>query len=169
MFFKKTKLERRVVLSRDVLDSILSYCQMKHPNEGVLILKGKSKKGLITVDGLVIPPFSHSGPTFAGFPHSFLPFDMSYVGMVHSHPSGPAEPSVTDLHNFFGLVSVIVGFPYKEQSVFAWDSGGNSVPLSVDPPLKDDDDDNDDGDDNDTAADDSHPASGINSDANADD
>lgn len=131
MFFKKTKVERRVVLYRDVLDSILSYCQMKHPNEGVLILKGKSKSGVITVDGLVIPPFSHSGPTFAGFPHSFLPFDMSYVGMVHSHPSGPAEPSVTDLHNFFGLVSVIVGFPYAENSVFAWDSGGKPIPLSI--------------------------------------
>ena len=134
MFFKKAaKIERRVILRRDVLDSILSYCQMKHPNEGVLILKGKSKKGVIAVDGLVIPPFSHSGPTFAGFPHSFLPFDMSYVGMVHSHPSGSAEPSVTDLHNFFGLVSVIVGFPYKEESVFAWDSGGRGIQLEIEP------------------------------------
>lgn len=135
MFGKK--LERRVSIRRDVLDSILSYCQMKHPNEGVLILKGRSKRGEITVDGLVIPPFSESGPTFAGFPHSFLPFDLSYVGMVHSHPSGPAEPSVTDLHNFFGLVSVIVGFPYKDESVFAWDSGGNPVSLSVAPEMDD--------------------------------
>ncbi|MDE0091323.1 MAG: Mov34/MPN/PAD-1 family protein [Thaumarchaeota archaeon] len=133
MFFKRTKYERRVVLHREVLDSILSYCQMKHPNEGVLILKGKSKNGVITVDGLVIPPFSHSGPTFAGFPHSFLPFDMSYIGMVHSHPSGPATPSVTDLHNFFGLVSVIVGFPYEDKSVFAWDSGGKQIPLEIGP------------------------------------
>lgn len=133
MFFKKSKFERRVILQRKVLDSILSYCQMKHPNEGVLILKGKSKNGIITIDGLVIPPFSHSGPTFAGFPHSFLPFDLSYVGMVHSHPSGPAEPSVTDLHNFFGLVSVIVGFPYADSSVYAWDSGGKQIPLSIEP------------------------------------
>ncbi len=133
MFFKRAKFERRVVLQREVLDSILSYCQMKHPNEGVLILKGKSKNGTITVNGLVIPPFSDSGPTFAGFPHSFLPFDLSYVGMVHSHPSGPAEPSVTDLHNFFGLVSVIVGFPYEDKSVFAWDSGGRQIPLDIAP------------------------------------
>ncbi|PIN83316.1 MAG: peptidase, partial [Nitrosopumilales archaeon CG11_big_fil_rev_8_21_14_0_20_33_24] len=60
-------------LEKKVLDSILSYCQMKHPNEGILILKGKSKQGLILIDGLVIPPFNYSGPTFAGFPHSFLP------------------------------------------------------------------------------------------------
>ena len=131
MFFKKKKIERRVILQKDVLDSILSYCKIKHPNEGILILKGKSKDGTIKVDGLVIPPFNYTGPTFAGFPHSFLPFDLSYIGMVHSHPSGSAEPSVTDLHNFFGLVSVIVKSPYDEKSIFAWDSSGNSIPLTL--------------------------------------
>ena len=131
MLFKKKKIERQVSLEKKVLDSILSYCQMKHPNEGILILKGKSKQGHVMIDGLVIPPFNHSGPTFAGFPHSFLPFDMSYVGIVHSHPSGSAEPSVTDLHNFFGLVSIIVQSPYGDNDVFAWDSSGNPVPLSI--------------------------------------
>jgi proteasome lid subunit RPN8/RPN11 len=131
VIFKKKKFERKVLLQKDVLDSILSFCQMKHPNEGILILKGKSKDGQIRIDGLVIPPFSETGPTFAGFPNSFLPFDMSYLGIVHSHPSGSAEPSVTDLHNFFGLISLIVKSPYGDDSIFAWDSSGNSVPLSI--------------------------------------
>lgn len=131
MLFKNKKFERKVSLQKDVRDSILSYCQMKHPNEGILILKGKSKNGEIGVSGLVIPPFSESGPTFAGFPHSFLPFDTSYVGIVHSHPSGSAEPSVTDLHNFFGLVSMIVKSPYDDDSIFAWDRNGNSIPISI--------------------------------------
>ncbi len=130
MLFGK-KFERQVSLQRDVLDSILSYCKMKHPNEGILILKGKSKKGDIRVDGLVIPPFNYTGPTFAGFPHSFLPFDMSYVGSVHSHPSGSADPSITDLHNFFGLVSVIVKAPYEDEDVFAWDSGGKPIRIDI--------------------------------------
>jgi len=131
MFFKKKKFERKVLIQQDVLDSILSYCKIKHPNEGILILKGKSKNGEIKIDGLVIPPFSETGPTFAGFPNSFLPFDMSYLGIVHSHPSGSAEPSVTDLNNFFGLVSLIVKSPYEDDSIFAWDSSGNSIPLSI--------------------------------------
>jgi len=131
MLFKNKKFERKVSLQKDVRDSILSYCQMKHPNEGILILKGKSKNGEIDVSGLVIPPFSESGPTFAGFPHSFLPFDTSYVGIVHSHPSGTAEPSVTDLHNFFGLVSMIVKSPYNDDSIFAWDRNGDSIPISI--------------------------------------
>lgn len=131
MIFKKKKFERKVSLKKDVFDSISSFCKIKHPNEGILILKGKSKDGAILIDGLVIPPFSHSGPTFAGFPHSFLPFDMSYVGIVHSHPTGSAEPSLTDLHNFFGLVSLIVQYPYDDDDIFAWDSKGNSINLEI--------------------------------------
>jgi len=131
MLFKKKKFERSVSIKKDVFDSISSFCKIKHPNEGILILKGKSKGGAILIDGLVIPPFSHSGPTFAGFPHSFLPFDMSYIGIVHSHPSGTAEPSLTDLHNFFGLVSLIVQYPYDDDDIFAWDSKGNSIKLEI--------------------------------------
>jgi hypothetical protein len=71
MLFKKKKFDRKVSLTKDVVDSISTYCKIKHPNECILILKGKSKNGVILIDGLVIPPFSHTGPTFAGFPHSF--------------------------------------------------------------------------------------------------
>ena len=131
MIFKTKKIDRSVSLKKDVVDSISTYSKIKHPNESILILKGKSKGGNILIDGLVIPPFSHSGPTFAGFPHSFLPFDMSYLGIVHSHPSGSAEPSLTDLHNFFGLVSLIVKFPYGDEDIFAWDSKGNSIKLEI--------------------------------------
>lgn len=126
----KFDLERKVVLKREARDGILSYCKMKHPSEGILILRGKSKKGVITINGLVIPPFSYSDQTFAGFPQSFLPLDLSYVGSAHSHPSGSAEPSVTDLHNFFGLVSIIVKSPYeKNEDIFAWDSEGNQLEI----------------------------------------
>lgn len=131
LFKKKKRFERQVTLKRDIRDSILSFCKMKHPNEGILILKGKSNKGNIVIDGLVVPPFSETGPTFAGFPHSFLPFDLSYVGIVHSHPSGSAQPSIADLHNFFGLVSMIVKSPYGDDDIFAWDSKGDSIMIKI--------------------------------------
>ena len=131
MIFQKKNFERKVSIKKDVRDGILSYCKMKHPNESILILRGKSKSGHITIDSLVVPPFSHSGPTFAGFPHSFLPFDLSYVGVVHSHPVGSARPSVTDLNNFFGLISIIVKSPYEDDDIFAWDSKGNSVKITI--------------------------------------
>jgi proteasome lid subunit RPN8/RPN11 len=131
VIFKKKKIERTVLLEQNVLDSIVTFCKMKHPNEGILILKGKSRNGEIKINGLAIPPFNFTGPTFAGFPHSFLPFDNSYIGIVHSHPAGSAEPSVTDLNNFFGLISLIIKSPYDDDSIFAWDSSGNPVSLSI--------------------------------------
>jgi proteasome lid subunit RPN8/RPN11 len=131
LLFKKKKIERLVSLKKDVRDGILSYCKMKHPNECILILRGKLKSGNITIDSLVIPPFSETGPTFAGFPNSLLPFDLSYAGIVHSHPRGSAEPYLTDLSNFFGLISLIVKSPYEDEDIFAWDSNGNSVKMTI--------------------------------------
>ncbi len=131
LIFKREKLKRKVSLKKDARDGIISYCKMKHPNEAVLILRGKSKKGNITIDGLIIPPFSYTDTTFAGFPNSFLPLDTSYVGIVHSHPKGSEKPSITDLHNFFGLVSVIVKSPYDDADIFAWDSKGDPIEITV--------------------------------------
>jgi len=131
MIFKKPKMQRTITITKETRDGILTYCKMNHPNEGILILRGKSNRGNVVVDGLVIPPFSHHGPTFAGFPHSFLPFDPSYVGTVHSHPIGSAQPSVTDLHNFFGLVTMIVKSPYENGDIFAYDRDGNSLPITI--------------------------------------
>lgn len=131
MIFKRSRMQRAITITKDTRDGILTYCKMNHPNEGILILRGKSNKGNVIINGLVIPPFSHTGPTFAGFPHSFLPFDPSYVGTVHSHPTGSVQPSVTDLHNFFGFVTVIVKSPYEDEDVFAFDRDGNSLPITI--------------------------------------
>ena len=131
MIFKSERPRRTISMTVEARDGILSYCKMNHPNEGILILRGKAKKGHISIDGLVIPPFFHTGPTFAGFPHSFLPFDPSYVGTVHSHPTGVAKPSVTDLHNFFGFVTMIVQSPYEDGDIFAYDRDGNLLELTI--------------------------------------
>ena len=129
MIFKTKKLERSLVFLNETHDGIISYCKITHPDEMILILKGHSKKGKMFVESLVVPPFHETGPTFAGFPANQLPFDSDYIGMVHSHPTGTAEPSSEDLHNFFGLVSVIVKSPYEDEDVFAWDSSGNTIPI----------------------------------------
>ena len=129
MIFKTKKLDRSLVFLNETRDGIISYCKITHPNEMILILKGHSKKGKMFIESLVVPPFHETGPTFAGFPANQLPFDSDYIGMVHSHPVGTAEPSSEDLHNFFGLVSVIVKSPYEDEDIFAWDSSGNSIPI----------------------------------------
>ena len=129
MIFKTKKLERSVVFLNETRDGIVSYCKINHPDEMILILKGHSKKGKMFVESLVIPPFNETAPTFAGFPSNQLPFDADYIGMAHSHPIGTAEPSLEDLNNFFGLVSIIVKSPYEDEDILAWDSSGNSIPI----------------------------------------
>ena len=119
MLFKQKKSERKVVIKNDVRDGIISYCKINHPNEMVLILKGKSKNSIMEINGLVIPPFA-----------SFLPLDLSYIGIVHSHPIGSEKPLIEELNNFFGLVSLTVKSPYNDDDIFAWDSNGNSIPLT---------------------------------------
>ena len=131
MLIKNKKFERKISLNRETRDGILSFCKMNHPDEAKLILRGKSKHGNVFIDGLVIPPFSETGADFAGFPHNPLPLDPSYVGIVHSHPVGSAEPSLTDLNNFFGLVSLIVKSPYDNDDIFAWDGDGNKILLDI--------------------------------------
>ena len=129
MIFKTKKLERSVVFLNETRDGIVSYCKINHPDEMILILKGHSKKGKMFVESLVVPPFNETAPTFAGFPSNQLPFDADYIGMAHSHPVGTAEPSLEDLNNFFGLVSIIVKSPYEDEDILAWDSSGNSIPI----------------------------------------
>ena len=129
MIFKTKKLERSVTLTKESRVVIISYCKMNHPNEMVLILKRKSKNGNILVEGLVIPPFSETDPTFAGFPSSFLPLDLSYLGMAHSHPEGSSQPFLEAVNNFLRLVTIILKSPYNNEHITAWDSSGNTIPI----------------------------------------
>ena len=134
LFKKKTNpktIRRHVTISRSAMDSIISYCKIKHPNEAILILKGRAKNGQIDIDGLVIPPFSYSDTSSAGFDMWSLPTDSSYVGTVHSHPGGSAEPSLPDLLNYYGLISLIIKWPYADTDIYAWDSKGAQVDLTI--------------------------------------
>ncbi len=45
-----SSLDKAVLIERVVVDSILSYAQMLHPREAVLLLKGKVDKHRIVVN-----------------------------------------------------------------------------------------------------------------------
>ena len=131
MAFEKKK-QRQVVIARMAADGIISYSRGLHPNEGILILRGKSTREEIIVDGLVIPPFASSGPYFSGFSDFFLPLDNSYVGTVHSHPSRSNRPSLEDLNRgFYGSVSVIIAHPYKDETMAAYDRDGRELEIKI--------------------------------------
>jgi proteasome lid subunit RPN8/RPN11 len=138
LFFRRNKeqkagvvVKRYLTLKRQVADSIITYAKSCHPNEGILILQGKAKKDTILVDGLVVPPFASHGPYYSGFPTYDLPFDLSYIGTAHSHPGGSNRPSLEDLNNFYGFISVIISYPYSDSEIGAFDRNGNKVRVEI--------------------------------------
>ena len=123
---------KEVFVERAVVDSILSYAQMFHPRESILLLKGKIDKKKIVVTDVQIPPLATHGSTFSGFPLSRLPIDFSVIGVAHSHPSGALRPSVTDLNKFYGRIMLITAYPYQsEKNIIILDRKGKPVKYTV--------------------------------------
>jgi proteasome lid subunit RPN8/RPN11 len=115
-----------------VLDSILTYSRMAHPREGILLLRGKTKSGVVELNGVVIPPNAIHGSGFSGFNWWMVPIDLSYIGVAHSHPSGYAVPSHQDLLHITGRIMVIAGAPYTDESCLKiYNTHGDPLPFVV--------------------------------------
>jgi len=125
-------LGKEIFVERTVVDSILSYAQMFHPKESILLLKGKIEKKKIVVNDLQIPPLATHGSTFSGFPLNRLPIDFSVIGVAHSHPSGALCPSVTDLNKFYGRIMLITAHPYQsEKNIIILDRQGKPLKYTI--------------------------------------
>ena len=130
-----------VSIPRNLLDTILAGAKQLYPRESFLLLRGKKKKGVITISDLVIAPFATHGRGFASYPSHMLPMDFSIVGTVHSHPSGNIQPSSVDLNHLFGRVLMIVGYPFMdERCVAVYGSDGEKLTLNVTPSTEDQED-----------------------------
>jgi len=125
-------LDKAILIKRVVIESVLSYAQMLHPREAVLLLKGKVDKHRILVNDTWIPPLATHGNTFSTFPLHMLPMDFSIVGVAHSHPSGVLHPSITDLNKFYGRIMVIVAYPYQSEGDMAlFNREGNRLKYEI--------------------------------------
>ncbi len=123
---------KSVVFDSKVVDSLFTYARMAYPHEGILLLRGKTKKGVVEVTSVVIPPGADHGPAFSSFSWWMLPIDFSYLGVAHSHPSGNHSPSHEDLLHASGKLMVIMGYPYATQSnLGVYDHNGRPLPFEV--------------------------------------
>ncbi len=123
---------QKVIFTSQVMESLLTYSRMAYPNEGILILRGKSKKGIVDVTSVMVPPAAVHARSYSSFSWFMLPLDMSYLGVAHSHPSGNANPSHEDKLHSTGKIMVIMGYPYGSTShVGVFDHNGNRVPFEV--------------------------------------
>ena len=121
----------KVIFERQVIDSMMTYFGMAYPNEGILVMRGKKKNGIVRVTGLVIPPAAVHAHTYSSFSWHLIPVDPSYVGVAHSHPSGHAYPSEQDVFSG-GKIMAIMGYPYSgENCLGVFDGSGTRVPFEV--------------------------------------
>ena len=113
------------------LQELLTLAKESHPREFAAILRANSKTKVIT-EFLVLPG-TLSSSVSALLRLEMLHADFNLVGTYHSHPSGLPLPSRADLIFFekFGIVHIIVAYPYDMKSWKAYDFRGNSVHLKV--------------------------------------
>lgn len=120
-----------VRVDREALETFLDLCRQVYPNENIMLIRGRVKGGVATVNEFLIPPFSTYAEGFSGFSMHLIPFDLSIIGVAHSHPSGNNSPSVEDLNNIYGRLMIIASYPYNEGAVAAYNSKGEKVGLVI--------------------------------------
>jgi proteasome lid subunit RPN8/RPN11 len=126
------KKAKKVLFKREVINGLLAYAKSLHPEEAILLLRGKVKKDSIIITELVIPPLFERGENFASFPIHMLPLDLSILGTAHSHPNGFLQPSEQDLVSMYGRLMVIVSYPYEsERDIAVFDKEGNRALFEI--------------------------------------
>ena len=116
-----------IKISRKVLEEMLYFAQINHPNEIILLLRGTITRKQLEITEHLIPPFSIGGRGFAEFRPHMLPMDFTIMGTAHSHPTGSHKPSPTDLNNFYSKVMLIIAAPYTTESVGLYNSRGEQL------------------------------------------
>lgn len=123
---------RSVLVGEELLQAVFEGARRLYPREIVLLLRGEKKKSMVKISEVVVPPLATYGSGFANIPLHMLPMDFSIVGTVHSHPSGNLTPSNADLNHVFGVVLMIVGFPFAdERNVAVYNRNGEKLTLKI--------------------------------------
>lgn len=116
-----------------VIEAIQGLSSENHPNEIVVLLRGRREKGDLIVTEYLIPPFGYGTSGSASFPAHMLPMDLTLIGTAHNHPSGNLNPSVGDMHNFYGRIMMIVGPPYTKTSYLIYNKKGEPLETEIIP------------------------------------
>lgn len=121
----------KVSIVREALYLFLDICKHTYPKENIMLIRGKVVGKSAKVTEFLIPPFSTYGEGFSGFPTYMIPFDLSIIGIAHSHPSGDSTPSLEDINNFFGKIMIIAAYPYDEWSIAVYNSKAQKLPHEI--------------------------------------
>ncbi len=125
---------RLIRFEKAVADSILTAAMSAYPRETILVLQGKKSGNEIRLNNVLIPPLATYGRGFSMLLGSMLPWDLTVMGVAHSHPSGALKPSMHDLNHFYGRIMVIAAHPFQSYDDLAvFDSDGSKIPHEIIP------------------------------------
>ncbi len=126
------KIFQEVHIDQEVVDEMLQIAQEAYPNEFVALLQGKTREGVLHIEGLIFLPgeTSNQGAVMKIF---MMPLVDDVAGSVHSHPGYSASPSNADLFFFSknGLFHLIISQPYDENSIIAYNSFGEQIDFKI--------------------------------------
>jgi proteasome lid subunit RPN8/RPN11 len=120
-----------IKIEKALLTEILSFAKNRHPLESILLLRGEIRKENMLLTEYLFPPYGRGGIGSASFPVHVLPMDFSILGTAHSHPDGTLRLSITDLHNFYGRIMLLIASPYDIGDVAVFDRTGKRLPLKI--------------------------------------
>ena len=123
-----------VYFEKAVADSILTAAMSVYPRETILLLQGRKRNDEIHLNSVLIPPLATYGGGFSAYLGTMLPWDLTIMGVAHSHPSGNSHPSTHDLNHFRGRIMVIAAHPYSDyRNLAVYDREGNTIRHEVVP------------------------------------
>jgi proteasome lid subunit RPN8/RPN11 len=119
-----------VVITRTALDFIRHAAAHTDPEEFIALLR-KNRKG--EIHEILVIPQSDYGRGFSSINTWSYSYTINHCGTVHSHPNGNNLPSRADLRFFrtMGEAHLIIGYPYRDQDVRAFDQEGREIGLKT--------------------------------------
>jgi proteasome lid subunit RPN8/RPN11 len=117
------------LIKERTLKMIMEASKDSYPKEFGALLRAENN----IIYEIALIPGTISGNVHVIFQSYAIPIDFSYVGSVHSHPSGNTHPSDADLHMFSntGPVHIIVGYPYNLTNYSAYTRNGDPLKLEL--------------------------------------
>ncbi|MGB9636218.1 MAG: Mov34/MPN/PAD-1 family protein [Thermoplasmata archaeon] len=117
-------------ISRKLLEAVFENAKSAHPNEFAALLR-TNRRGVIAQ--YVVLPGTISSSEAAVFMLHMRPVDFEIIGTIHTHPSPYPLPSGADLALFerYGVIHIIVAYPYTMRSWKAYNPYGKEIKLEV--------------------------------------
>jgi proteasome lid subunit RPN8/RPN11 len=116
-------------IRKGVIELVMETSKDSLPNEFAALLRARND----IIYEIALLPGTISGDRSAIMQIFMRPIDLSYVGTVHSHPSGVIRPSDEDvsLYSKFGAVHIIVGYPFTIDSWRAFNNEGEEISVEM--------------------------------------